>query len=48
MFFEVKMQQDNVSLMPLQPKMQKTENITYLETNKQQTRYHLTYSDLAK
>ena len=34
--------------MQLQIKPQKTAEITYLEANKQQTRYRLTYLDVSK
>ena len=34
--------------MELQVKLEKREEITYLEENKQQTRYRLTYLDVSK
>ena len=34
--------------MELQLKLKKTEEITYLESKKQQTRYHLTYLEVSK
>ena len=42
MFLEMKMLQDGWRLMQLQGKLQKSVKITYLEENKQQTRYRLT------
>ena len=34
--------------MQLQVKLQKTAQIAYLEANKQETRYRLTYSEVSK
>ena len=34
--------------MQLQPNLPKTAEITYLQANKQRTRYRLTYSDISK
>ena len=34
--------------MQLQVELQKTQEITYLEVNKQETRYRLTYLDVSK
>ena len=35
-------------MIKLQVKLQKTAEVTYLEANKQQGRYHLTYLELPK
>ena len=48
LFFEVKIKQDRCRLMQLQVKRQQTAEITYLQANKQERRYRLTYSEISK